>query len=122
MSDEIDRDRLVKATTAVLVHVMRLPEWMQVPALGRDMRPLAELTVDAVLPLFRQARYDGAQTAAKAIENHRDAVLWEPMHEKLRPIRQHLDVAARLAREAVSLPVGDGATDDTTAIREVHDL
>lgn len=50
-----------EAILARLVTVSRLPRWMQAPALGRDMTPLAELVASALAPLI-----DREREAAKA--------------------------------------------------------
>lgn len=44
-----NRDADVKTVIKTLVPNSKLPEWMQLPALGQDMRPLAELVVDALM-------------------------------------------------------------------------
>lgn len=54
LPDDDLRERLVKAGVTDIRHNVLLPEWMQLPALGRDMTPLSELVVDAVLPLIRE--------------------------------------------------------------------
>ena len=43
------RPQLVEAVVRSLVQNSALPDWMQAPALGRDMTPLAEIAVDAIL-------------------------------------------------------------------------
>lgn len=43
------RGALTEVLTRSLVNVSLLPKWMQSPALGRDMRPLAEMQADAIL-------------------------------------------------------------------------
>jgi hypothetical protein len=104
--DEL-RDRLIEAGARAMVDVSALPEWMQVPALGKRLAPVAEVVVDAVLPLVRAelaaAEQRGAEKAAQAIEaeyEHAKATA----HRSLSPIPRYsltYDYAARLAREAV---------------------
>jgi hypothetical protein len=75
-----DRDALIRAGTLALVSVTRLPEWMQVPALGRHMTPVAELVVDALLPLLaealsrarQQGKREGREEVAEAIRDDRE--------------------------------------------------
>jgi hypothetical protein len=47
------RDEVAAAAVSALVDAHRLPEWMQAPALGRDMRPLGALVAPAVLAVVK---------------------------------------------------------------------
>lgn len=49
-----DRARLEQAAVRALVRNSAVPEWLQLPSLGRDMTPIAELVVDAVEPVVTQ--------------------------------------------------------------------
>jgi hypothetical protein len=79
VADELptaDRDALVWQGTKSLVNALRLPKWMQLPALGQDVTPVAELVVDALLPHLavlldrarQQGRDEGREGAAQPIE------------------------------------------------------
>lgn len=43
------RDQVVDAVAAKMANAANLPEWMRAAAWGQDVRPLAELVVDAIL-------------------------------------------------------------------------
>lgn len=45
-------DAAVEAAGEALADVSRLPEWMQTPALGQDLKPVAQLAVEAVWKLL----------------------------------------------------------------------
>lgn len=65
-------------TVRALVNVSRLPEWMQVPALGRDMRPLGELVADTVAPLIadavERAKAEGIAEGERRVRERVEAV------------------------------------------------
>jgi hypothetical protein len=48
----------VQAATFALAKPGSLPEWLSIPALGRNMTPLAEIAVAAAAPLIARATAD----------------------------------------------------------------
>lgn len=65
-------DALENATVRSLVNVTDLPPWMQVAALGRDMRPLAEHVVAALAPLIVADREAHVAARLAAVETLAD--------------------------------------------------
>lgn len=49
LGDEGTREVVARAVMAHVCNVSNLPDWMQVSALGRDMRPLADPIINAAL-------------------------------------------------------------------------
>lgn len=108
MSDEIDRERLVTAALKVLVRNARLPEWMQIDALGQDMRPLAELVVDAVLPEVQAWETAAERRGMDAVEKIFDE-MWasNEYSDQMKPSMNFAADFAQgvdMAREAVTNP------------------
>ena len=71
MKEEL-RDEVAGVLITKLVNVTNLPEWMQVPALGKPMRPLANMLADALVPLLERRERETAALAWN--EGHRAGI------------------------------------------------
>jgi len=67
----------VRAAAVALARPGSLPEWLSIPALGRDMTPIAEIAVAAAAPLIARATADAIadkiDSAAAQIETDPDS-------------------------------------------------
>lgn len=112
MSAEQEVEALVDSISGHLWNVAHLPEWMQIPALGRDTRPLllpaARAVLDSGWLAERDAQVRAEATAAveKAVEAVESLSVLVGKHDEDAMARDAYLHAARLIRAALTLDAG----------------
>jgi hypothetical protein len=106
-----DRETLVIGVLRHITNVSNLPLWMQVSALGRDMKPLAEGIADALIasgavaPTAEYREQIAQAVEARAVEVYPTDVFIQPTSEQYREINALLKRERGHMLDAISADV-----------------